>query len=585
MSISASKAKRLEKRSQKTVEASLEKLSLEEKDQDINQRTVAGVLTSHPLARDIKFENFSLQCFGTELITNATLELNHGRRYGLIGSNGSGKTTLLKCLASRDIPIPDPIDIFFLSEGAAPSDMSALEAVIDKVKKEYTRLEALAEELSGDPEADEQFIESIYERLDEMDPTTFESRAGELLYGLGFSQEMMRKATKDMSGGWRMRVALAEALFVKPALLLLDEPTAHLDLEACVWLEDYLSKYNRILVIVSHSQDFLNGVCTNIMHLFQRQLTYYTGNYDMFVKTREEREANQMKAYHKQQEEIAHIKQFIASCGTFANLVRQAKSRQKILDKMEADGLIQEVVREARLKFSFPPTDKLPAPVISFSEVSFSYSGKKENYLYKNLDFGIHMDSRVALVGPNGVGKSTLLKLIIGDLDATEGRVSRHPGLRIGRYHQHSVDQLDLNMSPIDWMRHRFAQKELHVDIWRKRLGQFGLTGKQQTNPIKLLSDGQRARVCFAEIATLEPNMLLLDEPTNSLDIECIDALADALKAFDGGVILVSHDFRLIDQVADEIWVCENQTITKWEADIRDYKEHLRNNMKSCKTK
>lgn len=585
MSISASKAKRLEKRAQKSVESSMEKLSLKDKEMELNQRTVTGVLTSHPLARDIKFENFSLQCFGTELISNATLELNHGRRYGLIGSNGSGKTTLLKCLAARDIPIPDPIDIFFLSEGAPPTELSALEAVIDEVKREYSRLENLAEELAGDPDADEQYIESIYERLDEMDPSTFESRAGELLHGLGFSQEMMHKATKDMSGGWRMRVALAKALFVKPALLLLDEPTAHLDLEACVWLEDYLSKYNRILVIVSHSQDFLNGVCTNIMHLFQRQLTYYGGNYDTFVKTREEREANQMKAYHKQQEEIAHIKQFIASCGTFANLVRQAKSRQKILDKMEADGLIQEVVREARIKFTFPPTDKLPAPVISFSDVSFSYSGKKENYLYKNLDFGIHMDSRVALVGPNGVGKSTLLKLITGDIEATEGRVSRHPGLRIGRYHQHSVDQLDLEMSPIEWMRHRFANKELPVETWRKRLGQFGLTGKQQTNPIKLLSDGQRARVCFAEMATLEPNMLLLDEPTNSLDIECIDALAEALKAFDGGVILVSHDFRLIDQVADEIWVCENQTITKWEQDIRDYKEHLRNNMKSCKTK
>lgn len=562
-----------------SLDAALANMSIKD-DKGTDQRTVTGVLCTQPLARDIKFENFSLQCFGTELITNTTLELNYGRRYGLLGSNGCGKTTFLKSLAARDLPISPHIDIFLLSEGAPPTELTALEAVIADVRAEYERLEKLAEDLACEDDADEQYIEQIYERLDEMDPSTFESRAGELLFGLGFTQEMMHRATKDMSGGWRMRVALAKALFIKPAMLLLDEPTAHLDLEACVWLEDYLSKYNRILVIVSHSQDFLNGVCTNIMHLFQTKLINYTGNYDMFVKTRAEREANQMKAYHKQQEEIAHIKQFIASCGTFANLVRQAKSRQKILDKMEADGLIQEVVRESRLNFRFPETGKLPPPVISFSDVSFSYSGKPENYLYRNLEFGVHMDSRIALVGPNGVGKSTLLKMMIGELDAVEGRVSRHPGLRIGRYHQHSVDQLDLNASPIEYMQRRFASMEISVENWRKRLGQFGLTGKQQTNPIRLLSDGQRARVCFAEMAVLAPNMLLLDEPTNSLDIECIDSLAEALKAFEGGVILVSHDFRLIDQVADEIWVCENQTITKWEADIREYKEHLRKNMK-----
>ena len=326
-----------------SLDAALANMSLKD-DKGAEQRTVTGVLCTQPLARDIKFENYSLQCFGTDLITNTTLELNYGRRYGLLGSNGCGKTTFLKSLAARDLPISQHIDIFLLSEGAPPTELSALEAVIADVRAEYGRLEQLAEDLACEDDADEQYIEQIYERLDEMDPSTFESRAGELLFGLGFSQEMMHRATKDMSGGWRMRVALAKALFIKPAMLLLDEPTAHLDLEACVWLEDYLSKYNRILVIVSHSQDFLNGVCTNIMHMFQTKLVNYSGNYDMFVKTRSEREANQMKAYHKQQDEIAHIKSFIASCGTFANLVRQAKSRQKILDKMEADGLIQEVV-------------------------------------------------------------------------------------------------------------------------------------------------------------------------------------------------------------------------------------------------
>jgi len=228
-----------------------------------------------------------------------------------------------------------------------------------------------------------------------MDPTTFESRAAELLFGLGFSTEMMNKKTKDLSGGWRMRVALAEALFVKPTLLLLDEPTNHLDLEACVWLEECLKKYNRILVIVSHSQDFLNGVCTNIINLRQSKLFYYSGNYDTFVKVKSENEQNQMKQYYKQQEEIKHMKEFIASCGTYSNLVRQGKSRQKILDKMEADGLIEKVVEDKPFTFRFASCGKLPPPVLSFDDVAFAYSGNKKDALYKNLNLAVDLDSRI----------------------------------------------------------------------------------------------------------------------------------------------------------------------------------------------
>ena len=219
-----------------------------------------------------------------------------------------------------------------------------------------------------------------------------------------------------MSGGWRMRVALAKALFVKPTLLLLDDPTAHLDLAACVWLEEYLKRFDRILILVSHSQDFLNGVCTNMIDMRLKVLTMYGGNYDSYVKTRAELETNQMKQYNKQQEEIAHIKKFIASAGTYANLVKQAKSRQKILDKMEADGLIQPVVPDKVFSFRFPEVEKLPPPVLAFDDMSFSYSGKEEDNLYEHLDIGIDMDSRVALVGPNGIGKSTLLKLFQGKL-------------------------------------------------------------------------------------------------------------------------------------------------------------------------
>lgn len=541
------------------------------------QRTVSGILTSQALSRDIKFEQFSLSCYGRELITPTNLELNYGRRYGLVGANGSGKTTMMKALAARELAIPPHIDIYFLQEGVPPSEQTAMEAVLEQARQEVERLEAQAEDLSVQPDVDPSVLEDIYDQLDALDATKFEARATSILLGLGFTTTTIKKKTKDMSGGWRMRVALARALFVKPMFLLLDEPTNHLDMEACVWLENYLQSYNRILLLVSHSQDFLNNVCTNIMHLSNRNLTYYAGNYDRFIETKTENETNQSKAYYKQQEEIAHIKQFIASCGTYANLVRQGKSRQKILDRMQAEGLIQLPFKETVFTFRFESSGHLPPPVLSFNDVSFSYSGAKTgpDVLYKHLDFGIDMDSRIALVGPNGVGKSTLLKLITAEISATDGRIARHPHLRLGRYHQHSVDQLDLSATPVEYLKRKFPHFEMDLDQWRRKLGQFGISGPQQMQPIQRLSDGQRSRVVFAEMACSEPNMLLLDEPTNPLDIECIDSLAAALNAFDGGVLLVSHDFRLISQVAQEIWVCENQTITKWEGDIQSYKSYI----------
>ena len=368
---------------------------------------------------------------------------------------------------------------------------------------------------------------------------------------------MMARQTKDMSGGWRMRVALARALFAAPTLLLLDEPTNHLDLEACVWLEDYLSRYPKCLVIISHSQDFLNGVCTHIIWLTQRKLTYYTGNYDTYRKTVAENEVIQQKAYEKEQADIKHIKEFIASCGTYANLVKQAKSKQKILDKMYEAGLTPPVRKERTFQFSFPDCEKLPPPVLPFIDVTFAYSGKPEEALYKNLNFGIDCDSRIALVGPNGAGKSTLLKLMVGDLTPTSGTVSRHTHLSVGRYYQHSVDQLKPEMSVLEFFKHTYPNTLTFTkddDDWRAFLGRYGVTGKMQTTKIAHLSEGQKSRIVFAMISLGVPNLLLLDEPTNHLDIEAIDGLAEAINGYNGGLVLVSHDFRLIDQVAKEIW-------------------------------
>jgi ATP-binding cassette subfamily F protein 2 len=545
------------------------------------ERSATGVLVSDPKGRDIKIDAYTLSFHGRLLIENAEIALNYGQRYGLLGENGSGKSTFLQSIASQDIPLPPHIDIYLVRGEAEPSEVNALDFIVASARAKVARLEARIEELSVADDVDELALDSAYEELEEMDPSTFEAKAGSILHGLGFSQTMMKKPTKDMSGGWRMRVALARALFLKPHLLVLDEPTNHLDLGAVVWLEAYLSTYNHILVITSHSQDFMDSVCTNIMDLtHKKKMVYYTGNYTVYVRTKKENEVNQMKAYQKQQDEIAHIKKFIASAGTYANLVKQAKSKQKIIDKMEAAGLIEKIEIPKPLNFRFENIRKLPPPILAFNEVAFSYSGKKEDYLYKNLSFGIDMDSRIAILGANGTGKSTLLNLITSALQPVEGTISKHTNLKLAKYSQHSADQLPYNQSPLEHFQQLFAEKfpEKDLQAWRAQLGRFGLSGTHQTSPIRQLSDGLRNRVVFSQLSMEHPHILLLDEPTNHLDMSSIDALARAIKDYEGGVVIVSHDFRLISQVADELWEVANHKIrnlTKEDITLVDYKRNL----------
>jgi len=562
-------------KSAKTVEEELCERLEKEATMAADARACTGSLAIHPMARDIKIANFSVTFHGAELLVDTKLELSVGQRYGLIGSNGSGKSSLLAVLGNREVPIQDHIDIYYLSREIPASEKSALQAVME-ADVERLKLEKLAEELVHlEDDESQEYLMEVYDRLDELGADTAEAKASHILKGLGFTKTMQEKKCKDFSGGWRMRIALARALFIKPHLLLLDEPTNHLDLEACVWLEEELKNYKQILVIISHSQDFMNGVCTQVMHLNKQRLEYYGGNYDAFVRTRGELMENQEKRYQWEQDQIAHMKNYIARFGHgSAKLARQAQSKEKTLAKMVAGGLTEKVTTDKSQAFYFYSCGTIPPPVIMVQNVSFRYN-ESTPWIYKNLEFGLDLDSRLALVGPNGAGKSTLLNLICGELVPSEGMVRRNNHLKIGRYHQHLHEILELDLSPLDYMMKKFPEVK-ERDEMRRIIGRYGITGKQQTSPMKQLSDGQKCRVTFAWLAWQTPHMLLLDEPTNHLDMETIDALGEAINNFEGGLVLVSHDFRLINQVADVIWICEKETVTKWEGDIIAYKDHLK---------
>ncbi|KAG5439267.1 hypothetical protein PCANB_001566 [Pneumocystis canis] len=543
-----------------------------------SDRSASGVLTSQLMSRDLRIEQYTLSFHGRILI-----ELNQGQRYGLLGANGSGKSTFLQSLAERDISFPEHIDVYLLNQEAPLSSLTALDYIVELAEKKMSIIEEEIEKLSMADEVNEVLLQDKIDELSEFDSSMFKAKAGMILHGLGFTETMMHTPTKDMSGGWRMRVALGCALFLKPTLLLLDEPTNHLDLEAVVWLETYLSQYQRILVINSHSQDFLNHVCTNIIELtMNRQLLYYKGNYDTYVRTKHELEVNQMKAYAKQQGWYSIF--FVASAGTYANLVRQAKSKQKIIDKMEALGLVEKVEQPKTISFKFENVRKLPPPIIAFNDVCFSYDGNIKNALYHDLSFSIDMDSRIAVVGKNGTGKSTLLNLIMvkGHLIPTSGSISKNSGLKLAKYSQHSADQLPYDKSPLNYIRDKFKSiyPERELQQWRSYLGRFGLSGAHQTNMIRTLSDGLKSRLVFLELVLENPHIILLDEPTNHLDIASIDALAKACNNWTGGIVLVSHDFRLIEQVCvsgvGELWEVKNKKIIKLGITIQQYKETLK---------
>jgi len=516
---------------------------------------------------------YSITFQGAVLLDDTDLKLSWGQRYGLLGSNGCGKSTMMDTIGFREVPIPGHFDIYHLRGEMPASEKTALETVLE-VDEKKAMLEAEVERVTEEEGAESDRLSELYDMLDDMDAATAQARAATILHGLGFSPEMQAKQVKNFSGGWRMRISLARALFVKPSILILDEPTNHLDLETCLWLEKELSSYKQILLITSHSQDFLDNVCTNIITFQEQHLVYYRGNYTSYVKAREEKEQVQQKKYEWEQEQIAHMKEYIARFGHGSSkLAKQAQSKEKTLEKMVRDGLTEPVKREKSIFFDFPDVGRLPPPVIAFNDISFGYN--PQQILYKNVNCGVDLDSRIALVGPNGTGKSTLLKLISGDNMPLDGTISRHSHVKVAFYHQHLDEVLDLEMTVLDWMEKQYPKDFLDRVKTRSWVGRYGLTGKAQTCPMGHLSDGMKRRVLFCWIACQNAHLLLLDEPTNHLDLETIDSLARAINRFDGGMVLVSHDFRLITQVAKEIWLVEDQNVKVWPDTIDKYKEHL----------
>ena len=549
------------------------------------QRTGPAAAKRKTMSLDLRIDGIRMCAGKQELLDNAVLALNQGFKYGLVGRNGVGKTTLLRHLAEGLIPLPRHLHTVHVEQELEGDGRTPLQAVLQADGEREWLLATEQTLVDGDEETEKELgitLNEVYERLEELDSDNAEARAAQLLSGLGFDGDMQGKPTREYSGGWRMRIALARALFVKPDLLLLDEPTNHLDVHALTWLEFFLAAWEKTVLIVSHDRGFLNKVTAYTIFLNGKRLRYYGGNYDTYLRVRAEHRA--AHAAHQKQNERrqAHLKQFISRFGHGAkNMAKQAQSRMKMLQKLQ-DEPCEVDFDDPYLRLDFPCGGHLPPPCITVQDVSFGYpiDGEPLRVLYEKCDFGLDCDSRVAIVGPNGAGKSTFLRLLTGELEPTDGHVGRHSKLVVAKFTQHHIEMFDTEKSALNHMRD-LTHDGVSTEEARKYLGRFGLSGDLALNPIRVLSGGQKSRLAFAELAWRSPHILLLDEPTNHLDLETIEALAMALNQFDGGVVFVSHDERLIEMVADELWVVDKGeggkpgTVTVWHGSFEEYKAHL----------
>ncbi|XP_058044430.1 ATP-binding cassette sub-family F member 3 [Ahaetulla prasina] len=523
---------------------------------------------------DVRIENFDVSFGERVLLTGADLNLAYGRRYGLVGRNGLGKTTLLKMIASRNLRIPSHISILHVEQEVAGDETPALQSVLecDTVREGLLKEE---KELTGRVNSGRGVgtegarLSEIYAGLEEIEADKAPARASVILAGLGFSAKMQQQTTKEFSGGWRMRLALARALFARPDLLLLDEPTNMLDVKAIIWLENYLQTWQSTILVVSHDRNFLNAVATDVIHLHSQRLDSYRGDFENFVKIKEERLKNQQREYEAQQQYREHIQVFIDRFRYNANRASQVQSKLKLLEKLPK---LKPVDKESEVIVKFPDGfEKFSPPILQLDEVDFYY--EPNNYIFCSLSVSADLDSRICVVGENGAGKSTMLKILMGDLTPVRGIRHAHRNLKIGYFSQHHVDQLDLDISATELLAKKFPGKS--EEEYRHQLGCYGVSGELAVRPVASLSGGQKSRVAFAQMTMPCPNFYILDEPTNHLDMETIEALAKALNKFRGGLILVSHDERFIRLVCKELWVCGNGTVQRIEGGFDEYRDTL----------
>ncbi|RWS05023.1 ATP-binding cassette sub-family F member 3-like protein [Dinothrombium tinctorium] len=527
-------------------------------------------------SKDIKLENFDI-AFGSKLLLkNANVTLTYGQRYGLIGRNGIGKSTLLKALSNGSLRIPSHIRILHVEQEVVGDETSALQAVLQCDTQRQSLLDEEKELLKAKDNEASARLQEVYRQLTAIEADRAPARAAEILNGLGFTSEMQSRPTKEFSGGWRMRIALARALFSKPDLLLLDEPTNMLDIKAIIWLETYLiQSWTSTLLVVSHDRSFLNSVPTNILHFHNYQIDSYRGNYDNFVKTMTEKHKNQQREYEAQVEFRKHVQEFIDKFRYNAKRASLVQSKIKMLEKLPE---LKPIEKESKVAFKFPDSEPLAgAPILQLDEVSFAYT--KNEFILENISLNANQSSRICIVGDNGSGKTTLLKLLTGDLSPTKGTYHVHRNLKIGYFTQHHVDQLVMNQSSLEFLAKKFPGKS--VEHYRTYLGRFGVSGDLSLQPLSSLSGGQKSRVALASMSMLNPGMLILDEPTNHLDVETVDALAQALNTYKGGVILVSHDQQLIKMVCKELWLVKNKNVITLSGGFEEYKKAVESELQS----
>ena len=515
----------------------------------------------------LRIEDIRYAVAGRPLFEGASAQIPSGHKVGLVGRNGTGKTTLFRlirgelALEGGEIALPRGARIGGVDQEVPSSAVSLLDTVLAADRERHALM------AEADETTDAHRIAEVQTRLADIDAWSAEGRAAAILKGLGFSEAEQAMPCSAFSGGWRMRVALAGVLFAAPDLLLLDEPTNYLDLEGALWLESYLVRYPHTVIVISHDRELLNRTVGSILHLEDRKLTLYQGGYDTFAETRAARIAVAEAERRKQEARRAHLQSFVDRFRYKASKAVQAQSRLKMIARMKPITTPQEA---ALHRFTFPAPEELSPPIVALDNAAVGYDGRA---VLRRLNLRIDQDDRIALLGRNGQGKSTLAKLISDRLPAMEGRVTRAGKLRIGYFAQHQLDELHADETPLDHIR-RLRPEEAPGKL-RARLAGFGLTADQADMLTGSLSGGQRARLTLL-LATIDaPHLLILDEPTNHLDIESREALVEALTAYSGAVILVSHDMHLLNHVADTLWLVDQGSVGVWREDLEAYRRHL----------